>query len=231
MTATRSAVRDPGSFRDPKGHVFSHGEEIFRSVNAAGVPGYEQARDGGLIRALMSRGWLVPTEEIEPVAARPLGLQSTYVLRHPRLPFISYPYEWSFPALKDAAVLHLDIMLECLEHNAALSDASAYNIQFDGYRPVFIDLLSLQPYSVGEPWLGYRQFCEQFLNPLLLTSLLGVPHHAWYRGSLEGIPTSDIARLLRMRHRLNWRVLSHVLLQAGLQRRSTQNPARSTASG
>ncbi len=80
----------------------------------------------------------------------------------------------------------------------------------------------------GAPWAGYRQFCEQFLNPLLLTALFGVPHHAWYRGSLEGIATADIARLLGIRHRFSWRLLSHVLLQAGMQRRSSANPAKSS---
>jgi ribosomal protein L11 methylase PrmA len=224
------AVRDPASFRDPKGHVFSCGGEILRTVEAGGAAGYERARDNGLIAALQARGWLVPTEEIEPVLARTLGLQAKHVLRHPRLPFISHPYEWSFPALQDAALLHLDLILACLERDVSLSDASAYNIQFDGWRPVFIDVLSLQPYAEGEAWLGYRQFCEQFLNPLLLTALFGISHHAWCRGSLEGIPTSDVARLLRLRHRFNWRLLSHVILQAGMQKRSLANPETSSAS-
>ena len=225
MSAIEAAVRDPGSFRDPKGHVFSRGDEILRTVHADGAAGYERARDNGLIAALQARGWLIATEEIDRTTAFSLGLPAKHVLRHPRLPFISYPYEWSFPALKDAALLQLDILLACLERDVSLSDASAYNIQFDGHRPVFIDVLSLEPYSEGVPWIGYRQFCEQFLNPLLLTALFGVPHHAWYRGSLEGIATTDIGSLLGVRHRLNWRLLSHVLLQARMQRRS--QPGRS----
>jgi ribosomal protein L11 methylase PrmA len=229
MSAIKTIVRDPGSFRDPKGHVFSRGEEIFRTVHAGGAAGYERARDNGLIQALQTRGWLIPTEEIDRVTAHSIGLQAKHVLRHPRLPFISYPYEWSFAALKDAAVLHLEVILACLEREVSLSDASAYNVQFEGYRPLFIDVLSLQPYSEGEAWLGYRQFCEQFLNPLLLTALFGIAHHAWYRGSLEGIATADLARLLGIRHHLNWRLLSHVVLQAGMQRRSTANPDRSSA--
>ena len=224
MSAIEAAVRDPGSFRDPKGHVFSRGDEILRTVHADGAAGYERARDNGLIAALQARGWLIATEEIDRTTAFSLGLPAKHVLRHPRLPFISYPYEWSFPALKDAALLQLDILLACLERDVSLSDASAYNIQFDGHRPVFIDVLSLEPYSEGVPWIGYRQFCEQFLNPLLLTALFGVPHHAWYRGSLEGIATTDIGSLLGVRHRLNWRLLSHVLLQARMQRRSLANP-------
>ena len=109
-----------------------------------------------------------------------------YLLEHARIGYVSFPYEWSFPALKAAALLHLDLHLELLEHDVTLSDASAYNVQFQGARPIFIDVLSLRRYREGEYWLGHRQFCEQFLNPLLLRALAGVPHNAWYRGSLEG---------------------------------------------
>ncbi len=229
MSAVEPILRDPGSFRDPKGHVFSRGKEILRTVHLAGVEGYERARDNGLIEALQSSGLLIDTEEIDPRAARTYGFRAEYVLRHARLPFISYPYEWSFHALKDAALLHLDVILTCLDHEVALSDASAYNIQFDGHRPLFIDVLSFQTYTEGDPWLGYRQFCEQFLNPLLLTACFGISHHAWYRGSFDGIATADIARLLRLRDRFNLRILSHVLLQAKLQRRSHKDPAAAGA--
>jgi ribosomal protein L11 methylase PrmA len=225
MSAVEPILRDPGSFRDPKGHVFSRGTEILRTVNFAGAEGYERARDNGLLGTLQSKGRLIDTEELDPEMARACGLGAKHVLRHARLPFISYPYEWSFHALKDAALLHLDVILESLDRDVVLSDASAYNIQFDGYRPLFIDVLSFQPYAEGTPWLGYRQFCEQFLNPLLLTALFGVSHHAWYRGSFDGIPTGDIARLFRLRDRFSLRLLSHVLLQAKLQRRSRTDAA------
>lgn len=227
---SEAAARDPGSFRDPKGHVFSHGDDIFRTVTAAGVEAYELARDSGLLRKLEACGDLVPGLEIEPRFATALGLDAPHVLRHPRLPFISYPYEWTFSALKDAALLHLEVILSGLDHGISLSDATAYNVQFNGWRPQFIDVLSFQRYADGEPWYAYRQFCEQFLNPLLLTALFGVPHHAWYRGNLEGIPTAELASLMRLRHRFNWRILSHVLLQARFQQKSRSDPARSGAS-
>jgi len=111
---------------------------------------------------------------------------------------------------KAAALFHLDFHLEALEYGIALSDASAYNIQFIGARPIFIDTLSLRRYRPGELWAGHRQFCEQFLNPLLLRALVGVSHNAWYRGTQEGIPTSDLRRLLRSRHKLSRNVLTQV---------------------
>jgi hypothetical protein len=106
----------------------------------------------------------------------------------PMLPFVSFPYEWSFSALKAAALLHLKIQLVALDKGVTLSDASAYNVQFRGAQPVFIDHSSFRPYQNGEIWIGHRQFCEQFLNPLLLRALFGVSHNAWYRGTLRGFP-------------------------------------------
>jgi len=113
-----------------------------------------------------------------------------------------------------------------LARGVTLSDASAYNIQFVGSRPVFIDVLSFERYEEGAFWTAHRQFCEQFLNPLLLTALRGVPFNAWFRGSLEGIQTVELNRLLSWRDKLSWNVFTQVSLQARLQ-----NAAQSSAQG
>src|SRR3546814_11800804 len=94
----------------------------------------------------------------------------------------------------------------------------SYNIQFDGPRPVFIDVLSFRRYREGEFWTGHRQFCEQFLNPLLMRALCGIPPNAWYRGAQEGIATEDLNRVLSTRRKLSWNVLSEVTLQAMFQK-------------
>jgi ribosomal protein L11 methylase PrmA len=155
------------------------------------------------------------------------------VVEHEALRLVTYPYEWSFGALKAAALLHLDVHLEALTAGFTLCDGSAYNVQFIGPRPVFIDLLSLRGYEEGSYWLGHRQFCEQFLNPLLLRSALGVAHNAYLRGSLEGIPAEVMARLLPIRWALRWTVFANVILPARLQHRArkgaTNTAARSSA--
>ena len=144
------------------------------------------------------------------------------MLEHEAINFISYPYEWPFALLKRAALFHLDLHLLALESNFTLIDASAYNVQFIGTKPIFIDPLSLVCYRDGEFWLGQRQFCDQFLNPLLLTSLVKIPFNAWYRGSLEGIASEDLARALRPKHKLSWRIWSEVLIPVWLQRSARQ---------
>ena len=109
------------------------------------------------------------------------------VLRHERIPFVSYPYEWTFSMLKDAALLQLDLLLAALEHDMVLKDSTPYNVQFKGARPTFVDVGSFERIREGEPWVGYRQFCMLYLYPLLLQSAKDVPFHPWLRGSIDGI--------------------------------------------
>ncbi|MEX0921636.1 MAG: class I SAM-dependent methyltransferase [Rhodovibrionaceae bacterium] len=207
-------VRDPGSFRDPSGQIFHRNGRIFRSVSPAAAEDFAALRDSGLLAELTAHGLLIESEEADRALLGDQAGQAALLLEHPRLSFVSYPYEWPFALLQQAALLHLDLQLRALERNFALSDATAYNVQFRAGRPVFIDLLSLRPYREGEFWAGYKQFCEQFVNPLALRSKLGVPHNDWYRGSLEGLTARDLAPLLKLRHKLSFNVFSHIVLQA-----------------
>ena len=209
-----------GSFRDPAGRVFERDGAIYRSVTDVGSAEYEAARDAGVLTRLVETGKLVAFEEL-PV---PATGGAAHLLRHPRLATISHPYEWSFALLRRAALFQLELLLDLLEQGFTMSDASAYNIQFVGPAPVFIDHLSIRRYVDGEFWSAHRQFCEQFLNPLLLRAVLGVAPNAWYRGNLEGIATADLARLLPWRKRLSWNLLTHVVLQDSLQRSATRRP-------
>ena len=219
-----SAAPDPGSFRDPRGTVYLGQDSVRRTVTGAAVDDFEFFRDSGLLAEFTEAGHLVAADPDESAEAASFGPEVRYVLRHPRLAFISYPYEWCFSALKAAAILHLDLQLAAFDRGVALCDASAYNIQFVGARPVFIDTLSFARYRDGDFWVGYRQFCEQFLNPLLLRALVGMPHNAWYRGSFEGIPSDELSRLVPWRRCLSRNVLVHVLLHGVLGRSASGQP-------
>ena len=211
------ARRESGSFRDPSGKVFLIGDKVYRTVMPRAVTDFDFVRSTNAWNQLLREGMVLPEEKVDSAALGEFAKGATYVLEHPRLHYVSYPYEWSFPLLKAAALLHLDIHLRVLEDGVSLSDATAYNVQFQGSEPVFIDHLSFKRYSQGEYWIGHRQFCEQFLNPLLLRALLGVPHNAWYRGAQEGVGVTEINRLIPLRKKLSWQVFSNVLLQARLQ--------------
>jgi len=218
-----NAIVDPGSFRDPAGRVFSSDERIFRTVMPVSTPAYESLRDTGLLGRLINTKKLVASKEIDPISLGELAEASQYLLEHPRIPFVSYPYEWSFSLHKSAALHHLDVHLEALDSGFTLTDATAYNIQFLGTRPTFIDHLSFRPYREGEIWMGHRQFCMQFLNPLILRAVVGIEPNNWFRGSLEGISPEDLAPLISIRKSLSWTVLTHVKMQASLQRRSLRS--------
>lgn len=219
----------PGSYRDRRGRIFTVGGRVFRTVMPAAIEDFEFVRSTGLVEELIKIGKLVDETVVDKDVLGNHGADAALVLEHPRLPLISYPYEWCFSALKDAALLHLDIQLAALARGVALTDSSAYNVQFDGPRPVFIDHLSFRRYEDGEFWAGHRQFCEQFINPLLLRSLRGVPHNAWYRGSLEGITAEELSMTLPWQSRFSWQVLTNVFMQAKLQRSSDRSDALTKA--
>jgi ribosomal protein L11 methylase PrmA len=223
-----SAVLDPGSFRDPDGRVFRIGEKVFRSVTGSAARNFARAEEAGVMRKLVDRGQLVDFTDVTEQASKVGIEQADILLSHPQIPFISYPYEWSFSLHKAGALAHLDLHLELLSEDFTLVDATAYNMQFDGTRPVHIDHLSIRPYEDGEIWAAHRQFCMQFLNPLLMWSMLDLQPNHWFRGSLEGIAPEDLAKLVPLWKRLNWTVLTHVIAQATLQNRSVQSTTGSS---
>lgn len=214
---------ESGSFRDPSGQIINRDGRILRTVMPPAIEAFNFVENTGLLKSLMADGELVPYEKVDRSLAGELATEPALVLEHPRLPFISYPYEWPFYALKAAALHHLQVHLRALDHGVTMSDASAYNIQFMGARPVFIDHLSFEPLLENGFWKGHRQFCEQFLNPLLLQSYQGVPHNAWFRGNLDGIPTDQLSRLIPFRRKFSRNVLIHVILQARFQRSFSDN--------
>ena len=140
-------------------------------------------------------------------------------VEHDLLPFISYPYEWSFDALKEAACLTLKLLVDSLENGYTLKDASAYNVQFIHTKPVFMDVLSFCEYREGDPFLGYKQFCEHFLAPLCLAAYSGIDFNQWFRGRLDGLDLADVSTSLPLSSCFRPQVLSHIHVQAWAMRK------------
>jgi hypothetical protein len=152
---------DPGSFRDPASHVLLDENRVIRLLDERGLEGWRALSTTAFFRSAVAEGRLI--DAVETTKAPPGGAAA---LEHPRLPFISYPYEWTFSMLKDAAILQLDLLEGALSDGLTIKDATPYNIQFLDGRPQFIDIGSFEAYRPGEPWIGYRQFTRQFLFPL-----------------------------------------------------------------
>ncbi len=182
------------SFRDPSGFVFRRDGALYRQVNADYARDLDLLWSTGLYDDLVQAGLMVPVER------QPLDLApepgAVAVLRPELIPTISYPYEWPFGALKDAALLTLEIARRALEKGMVLKDASAYNVQFLRGKPTFIDTLSFEPYAEGEPWIAYGQFCRHFLAPLALMALVDVRLQSLLRTSIDGVPLDLASALL-----------------------------------
>ncbi len=212
---------EPGSFRDRTGRVFYAGGEVYRALTPGALAEWEALAATRFFPRLVGEGKVVVTERAAVPPELPGG-PWVAALRHERIPFISYPYEWCFEMLKAAALLQLELIEAALAEGMSLKDATPFNVQWRGARPLFIDVLSFYRPRPGEPWVGYRQFCEQFLYPLLLAAYRGVPFQPWLRGRLDGIAPHDASRLLGGRDRLRPGVFSHVYLHAKSEARWDQ---------
>jgi hypothetical protein len=214
---SRLQAAEPGSFRDRDSRVFVTPDGVFRALSARGLEDFEALRAAPLFDAAIADGTLVGTELTDVEAPDILPGGAAGVLRHERLRFISYPYEWTFGMLRDAALLHLDLLDDGMDQGLTMKDASPYNVQWRGARPVFADVGSFELLRRQEPWVGYRQFCMLFLFPLMLQAYKGVPFQPWLRGSLDGIGPTDMAHLLKGSRGKG--VLTHVKLHARLERK------------
>ncbi len=204
------------SFRDPSGFLFTEDGSLYRQVNQAYRDSYDHLMGSGLYDALADSGSLIRHEELG------LGLARTneayQVLKPEVVPFVSYPYEWCFSQLQDAALSTLDVQKKALDFGMTLKDASAYNVQFVGGKPVLIDTLSFDVYDEGQPWAAYRQFCQHFLAPLALMSYADVRLGQLSRLHIDGVPLDLASSLLPSRTRLSFALLSHIHLHARSQK-------------
>ncbi len=200
------------SFRDPSGYIFTHQGQIYRQITPLGLTDYRAFVDSGLYESLTKKNYLISHEELdESLAGEGTTIKPDFV------PFISYPYEWSFAQLKDAALLTLFIQMEALKMGQTLKDASAYNIQFHNGRPIFIDTVSFEPYEEGKPWVAYKQFCQHFLAPLALASYVDIRCLKLLMSHIDGIPLDLTSLMLPRKTRFKLPIVTHLHWHAKTQ--------------
>lgn len=208
--------REPGSFRDPSGFLFKANSTLYRQINITYQKDYDLLLNTGLYAHLTKSKSLVPHNEVDlNLSPDP---QNVYKIIKPDfIDFISYPYEWCFSQLKEAAILTLFIAKRALDYGMVLKDASAYNIQFMNGKAIFIDSLSFEEYKEGDPWVAYRQFCQHFLAPLALMAYRDVRMNQLLRTNIDGIPLDITSKLLPFKTRLNLGLMTHIHLHAKSQ--------------
>ncbi len=207
--------KEPSSFRDPSGFIFYDADVLYRQINKSYKEKYDQLMSSGLYEKLIESNYLLSHEEID----KPQYDNSVYkIIRPEQISFISYPYEWSFTQLKQAALTTLEIQKIAMKYDMTLKDCSAYNIQFQNGKPILIDTLSFEKYEEGQPWKAYRQFCQHFLAPLALMSHTDIRLNQLLRIYIDGIPLDLAKKLLPTRTLTMFSLLSHIHIHAKSQK-------------
>lgn len=221
---TQESQLEKGSFRDRNGRIFYYKDAVYRTLSHPALKEWELLSSTKFFKQFSGEGKLIQTEQVNANGLFELEPEGNWagVLKHQTIPFISYPYEWPFGMLKDAALLQLDLLLAAIDEDITLKDASAFNIQWRGSQPVFIDILSFEKLNSGEPWAGYRQFCQMYLYPLFLQAYKNIPFHPWLRGSIDGISPESCRNMMSVRDLFRKGVLTHVYLHALFQANYSQ---------
>ena len=209
-------ILNSASFRDPAARVYEHNDRIFRKVNNNSLEFCERLLSSNFFQN--NRGKLiVDTHFAEPaVDSMEMNEVKTFWLEHEKIDLITYPHEWGFETLKKVALFHLRLQKEAFAGGFLIKDASPYNVQFKKGEPIFIDLLSFEDYKQRSYWIAYNQFCENFLNPLLIRSFSGIEHNSFFRGSIDGINAQLTSNMLPLKTWLSINTLTHVHIRSWL---------------
>jgi ribosomal protein L11 methylase PrmA len=221
---TNDVLKEYSSFRDNFGSVYHSNGTILRTINKVAEKNFEILKKKNVFKNSINQGFLVNFKELEKNQYPEKLKNYNIILEAEKINFISYPYEWTFSQLKDAALHHLNFQIYLLNLNCVLRDASAFNIQFFKGKPIFIDILSLKNYEDGEYWGAYKQFCENFLNPLLIGHLKNIEHNNLFRGSIEGLDTVLLNKILNFKDKISLNVFTHVVLQSRFLQQDIKNP-------
>lgn len=214
MSKNKSIQPVASSFRDPSGFIFIQNEKLYRQINLRYKLEYDHLLSSGLYEKLCQKNILISHKEAQLFVKDSSGYK---IIEPEQVHFISYPYEWSFSQLRDAALTTLRIQKIALAHGMSLKDSSAYNIQFHHGKPILIDTLSFEIYNEGEAWVAYQQFCQHFLAPLALMAKVNVQLGKLLRLYIDGIPLELASKLLPFSSRINLGLLTHIHLHANAQ--------------
>ena len=219
-----SIINDGGSFRDPCGQVykFTHenGVKIIRGVNEETFHQQSELINEDFFQSLIEDKKIIETTvfDKETIKKYDCSKKWPFFLRHKHIDLITYPYEWTFSQLKDAAILHLELLKILLEKGWILKDSTPYNIQFEDNIPVFIDTPSIIKWEKGSGWDSYRQFCMMFLYPLMLEAYKGIDFRQLLKSNLDGIEPEFIYKVTNVRDFFKKGVISHIYLPYLVQR-------------
>jgi hypothetical protein len=153
----------PHSFADPDGRLFIWNGGVYRAIAHHKAAFFAHLLRDGILQKLANRGLLVSTE-LTDLEVKGYAL----VVRHYRVPFVSYPQEWCDLMFKNAALAHLELRRALLEYGLTLRDSHPWNLLFDGTRPLYVDITSIRPELPTGAVMDYSKFCRYYIHPLIL---------------------------------------------------------------
>ena len=210
------------SYRDPSGYIFQFEGKFYRAIHNSYKENLDLIETSGLYRELLSQKKILSYTHEEPSKFK-LSKAYCAVIFPEQLKHISYPYEWCFSQLKDAALLTLEIQETSLKYGMSLKDSSAFNIQFNKGKPVLIDTLSFEKYEEGGPWVAYQQFCQHFLAPLILSSFMDIRSIRLMQIYMDGIPLDYVVKQLPFLKLIKPMVFIHIYLHSKAQNKNANN--------
>ncbi|MBS1760605.1 MAG: SAM-dependent methyltransferase [Bacteroidetes bacterium] len=223
---SNSTSHHPSSYRDPSGFVFEVGGVYYRQVNYVYQKHYDEFIKSNCYKYFTEKGILIAHEETAEID---LNDEACYkILKPEQINFITYPWEWSFDMLKDAALLTLQIAGASLQFGMTLKDATPFNIQWHKGKLIFIDTLSFEIYNPQAPWIAYSQFCETFLAPLLLMHHTKKPLQSLMLAWPDGIPLDIAKALLPQKTKFSLHTYLHIHLHSKIATKSSGSKTHHT---
>jgi len=215
-------IKELSSFRDPDSKLQFDDEYYYRKISNEYLTHYNHFKTSGLKDFFLNHNYILPFEEVIE-EDQGSDYYAKEVLKTRIIPFVSYPYEWSFSQFKIAALFTLKINLIALEYGMVLKDASMFNVQFMGSMPFFIDIASFEIYEKDKPWKAYYQFCKHFYAPLFIAAKtnLFLPKLLLY--FIEGIPLKEAVSLCRIIHFFNIGSFLHLYLHSKGENKVVRN--------
>jgi ribosomal protein L11 methylase PrmA len=203
--------RISSSFKDKYSQVFINKKKIIRAVNVIKHPSFNIFFNSNFFKKNNGKKFLL-TKKIKNQEAIKNKIKNFQLfLSQEKLKFVSYPYEWSFTNLKKAAIFYLDLEIDLLKNNFVFRDGSAYNVQFTNSGPKFIDIASVKKYEPGEIRFANKQFLEEFITPLLLSSCIKIDFQKIYSIYLNGIPINILSKILPLVSYFNIFIFTNII--------------------
>ncbi len=201
----------PGSFRDPEGGVFFYDNKVYRTLNNDALSRMRDLFASQTFELLTKENKVIPTT-LEKLN---ISKQNLEVLHHHKVPVVTYPYEWTFDMLKDAALTQLHINKYLIQSGFILKDGSAFNCLYNKGIMYFIDILSINKKDKSI-WEGYSQFCQHFLFPLLISSYKKIPLKFLWKGTLTGTSLEVARSFFNFQDLFKPGIFKHLILQKTL---------------